>query len=324
MIRDLAFRAEKLFDEGIDRVRRHPVVGEIYEIGDGSIGDYARDHGPMYAGALAFYAILSLIPLVILLASAAGFTLAGDADADAAVQEVVAQLRKIIPYIEPSFADDLKKIIENRKSIGVIGAFALLYSSSEVFRALEFALARIFARADHEPLTDDKAMPRNYFISKLIFSAFFTSVILGYVLLRLIIGVLKHATVHIPIISDLAANPLSSDTFLGRAVTAGMIIIGFVIALKLFTHHKVHTRFAIAGGVLFYVLFTLATVVYDIYLSKFASIGATYGSFATLIIVVLWIYFSASLLLFCCHLVKAVQRRLLHGPRWPKDGKLLV
>ena len=70
-------------------------------------------------------------------------------------------------------------------------------------------------------------------------------------------------------------------------------------------------------------LFMAATVLYEVYLAKFATIGATYGSFATLIIIVLWIYFASSLLLFVCHLVKAVQKRMLHGPRWPKDGKLI-
>jgi uncharacterized BrkB/YihY/UPF0761 family membrane protein len=82
-------------------------------------------------------------------------------------------------------------------------------------------------------------------------------------------------------------------------------------------------RFAFIGGVLFMVSFQAAHRVYDFYLQKLTNIGALYGSFATLIIVALWIYFSATLLLLCCHAVKVMQRRFVVGPRWPKDGRYL-
>ena len=49
-----------------------------------------------------------------------------------------------------------------------------------------------------------------------------------------------------------------------------------------------------------------------------------YGSFATLIVIVLWMYYCATLLLLCCHGVKVAQRRMTVGPRWPKDGKLFL
>jgi uncharacterized BrkB/YihY/UPF0761 family membrane protein len=62
-----------------------------------------------------------------------------------------------------------------------------------------------------------------------------------------------------------------------------------------------------------------AHLIYDVYLERITNIGAMYGSFATLIIIVLWIYFSATLLLLCAHVAKTVQRRMIHGPRWPKD-----
>ena len=66
MSHPLIARANALAERLHARVRRHPVLGEIYELIDATVGDYARDHGPIYAGALAFYAILSLIPMAIL------------------------------------------------------------------------------------------------------------------------------------------------------------------------------------------------------------------------------------------------------------------
>lgn len=312
---------EHVVDNVLDRVRRHRVLGEIYELIDGSIGDYARDHGPMYAGALAFYAVLSLIPLIILFASVSGFALAGGDDAaiDASLREVMLQLRKIIPYIEPRLEDDLRMVIKNRRSLGAVGFFVLLISASEVFRAVEFALARIYARLDHEVPTDEKASPRNYLKSKLWFGAFVTAAVLAFIAFRLFRGALLQVATATKM--DWLVRTLEDPNAptLGVIVTSIGVVIGFVVMLKVFVHHKVHTRYALIGGVLFSALFQLAHAIYDIYLERITNIGAIYGSFATLIIIVLWIYFSASLLLMCCHITKTVQRRMTHGPRWPKD-----
>ncbi len=313
----------RAFDRVHDRVRRHPVVGELYEAIDGVIGDYVRDHGPMYAGALAFYAMLSLIPFIVLFASVSGFVLAGASnDLDATLTQTVDQVRKVIPYLEPRFADDLKTIIANRTSLGAVGFVALLVSASEVFRGLEFALARIFARVDHGAVTDAKARPRNYLTSKLWFGAVVTATVLAYVALRLSAGILRHLAEvwHLPAgLSALLSDALAGGTMTGQLFTAVGIIVGFVVIVKAFTKTSVVLRYAVVGGVAFYLGFLAAHRVYDIYIQKLTNIGAMYGSFATLIVVVLWIYFSASLLLLCCHGVKTLQRRMVAGPRWPKD-----
>jgi YihY family inner membrane protein len=317
--------ATSIVETVLDRVRRHRILGEIYELVDGSLGDYARDHGPMYAGALAFYAILSLIPLIILLASVSGFALAGGSEAavDASLQEVMVQIRKVIPYIEPRLEDDLRTIIANRKSLGAVGFIALMLSASEVFRAIEFALARIFARLDDHDAPDDKrARPRSYLASKLFFGAFVTALVLAFIALRLFAGILRHMSEVLSLptwLTSFLGDPLAGGSVTGQVATAVGIVLGFVLVMKTFTHKKVHARFALVGGALFYLLFQAAHAVYDLYLARITNVGAMYGSFATLIIIVLWMYFSATLLLICCHVVKVVQRRVLLGPRWLKD-----
>lgn len=322
LVRELVIQTvEHVVDNVLERIRRHRVLGEIYELLDGSVGDYARDHGPMYAGALAFYAILSLIPLIILFASASGFAIAGGDDSaiDSSLRDVMVQLRKIIPYIEPRLEDDLRMVIKNRRSLGAVGFFVLLISASEVFRAVEFGLARIYARLDYEVPTDEKASPRNYLKSKLWFGAFVTAAVMAFIAFRLFRGALFQVATVMK--ADWLVRMLEdpSASFLGTVVTSIGVVIGFVVMLKVFVHHKVHTRYALIGGVLFSALFQAAHAIYDIYLERITNIGAMYGSFATLIIIVLWIYFSASLLLMCCHITKTIQRRVMHGPRWPKD-----
>lgn len=323
-------RLMELYEAVHDRLRRHPIFGEVYEVIDGVFFDYGRDHGAMYAGALAFYAVLSLVPLTVLMASLFGFFLSSGspADIDASLQEVIQQMRKIIPYLQPSLATDLRVVVEHRNKLGIVGFVALLWAASEVFRGVEFATARIFARIDdHDDPDHKKTAVRSVFKTKLLFGAVATAVAIAFVMLRLVGALLLHLRdqLRLPAIFDLIiGDPLGDGSLLSLLVTGGSIVIGFVVLVRVFSPHNVKPRFAFFGGIVFYVFFQLAHHGYDFYLSRLTDVSVMYGSFATLIVIVLWMYYCATLLLLCCHGVKVAQRRMTVGPRWPKDGKLFL
>jgi YihY family inner membrane protein len=312
-----------------DRLRRHPIIGELYEVIDGVFFDYGRDHSAMYAGALAFYAILSLIPLTVLLASVLGFVVSSGnpADLDAALAEVIRQLRKVLPYLQPTLADDLRTVVEHRSRLGVVGFLALLWAAAEVFRGVEFATARIFARVDdHDDPDHRKTAPRSVFKTKLLFGAVATAAVLAFAILRMLGAAFVHMQRELRLpawLTTLLGDPLGEGTVLSSAVTFVAIAGAFVVVVRVFSPHRVRARFAWFGGVLFTTFFEIAHFGYDLYLGRLTNISAMYGSFATLIVLVLWIYYCATLLLFCCHAVKVAQRRFTVGPRWPKDGRLL-
>lgn len=310
----------------LDAVRRHPVLGEVYELLDGSLGDYARDHGPMYAAAVAFFAILSLIPLVVLLASVGGYAIhiAGgtEAGADAILNDIIAQLERAIPYLGGGFSDDMRKIVAVRSELGLVGVGALMLTASQVFRGLEFAFARIFARANASWVIEDGAdMPRNFVLSKLLFGAFLTALVVAFVVWRFLLGMLRHLAESLP--PDLAsalADPLAAGSWLGTVVESAILVGLYVVVLKAFTHKRVQMRFALAGGVLFLGLFAAARGLYDLYLEQITDLGAVYGSFATVMTVVLWIFYLSTIVIVCAYFARTLQRRFVFGPRWVKRG----
>jgi membrane protein len=320
---------EAVAEQILDRVRRHPILGEVYEVIDGVFLDYGRDHGAMYAGALTFYGILSLIPLTVLFASLFGFILSatGGGDVDAALEQVVAQLRRVLPYLGPGFADDLRTVVDYRSRLGVVGFVALLWAAAEVFRGVEFATARIFARLDDHVTPDHtRTAARSVIVTKLLFGAVATAVVLAGFVLQMLTTMWRQVLLLLdlpPWLARLLGDPLRDGSLPGFLFTALTIIVGFVVVIRVFSPHQIMKRFALFGGVLFLVFFEGAHAIYDLYLARITNVSAMYGSFATLIVLILWIYYCAVLLLICCHAVKVAQRRYKVGPRWPKDGGLL-
>ncbi len=321
---------EALVDRMLDKVRRHPVLGEVYEVIDGVFLDYGRDHGAMYAGALTFYGILSLIPLTVLFASVFGFIMSatGGGDVGAALEQVVGQLRRVLPYLGPGFADDLRTVVEYRSRLGLFGFVALLWAAAEVFRGVEFATARIFARVDDHVTPDHhKTAARSVIITKLLFGAVATAGVMVGIILQMLTTMWRQVLLLLdlpPWLAGIIGDPMRDGSVLGFLVTGLIIVFGFVVVIRVFSPHRIMLRFAMLGGVLFLVFFEGAHAVYDLYLARITNVSAMYGSFATLIVLILWIYYCAVLLLICCHAVKVAQRRFTVGPRWPKDGRLLL
>jgi membrane protein len=308
-----------------ERLQRHPLFGEVYEFVDGVFVDYARNHGPMYAGALAFYAFLSLIPLLVLLASVWGFVLFSNDTAalNQSLQTVLNDARKLLPYLQPEVLTDLQAIVEHRRSLGVIGFVALMLAASEVFRGMEFALARVFARLQHARPDVGATKPRSYFKSKLVFGAFATSAALVLLLLRVLWSLARSFLSRIDSLLPWLSK-LEQSSGASMVLTTVLMVIAFMALIHTFAARAVGWRYSAAGGALFAVAFHGAHAGYDVYLTRIRDMHAMYGSFAAVFILLLWMYFCATLLLLCCEVVKWLQRRVREGPRWPKDGAWLV
>lgn len=305
-------------------IRRRPVMSELFMLFDGMVMDPVRDHTLIYGAAVAFYTLLSLIPLLILFASFGGFLLfylgGGDpAEVDELVGEVLLQLKRAIPFMGASLETDLRLIIANRGGLGLIGALTLLLSASQVFRALEFAFARIFARGRYHRrfVPDEKVAPRNIVLSKLLFAVFLLSLVAVFLVFRVALRVIGQLTSVLPSeVSSLFEDPLGGDTVVGHGLSAMLVIVGFWALIRFFGHRRVRGRYSLLGGVLFAAVWQVSRIFFEVYLNNWAQLGALYGSFSALMASVLWIFFTALLLLICTHGVWSMERRARYGPRY--------
>lgn len=285
-----------------------PVLGPGLRVAVDTVKGFIRDDGLVMAAAISFYSILSLIPFLLLLLSVAGFLLQHLGQDAVSQQQLYAQIegyvRAVVPFLGDDLLERLRELTARRGAYGITGLVFIMVTAGLVFRSLELAYARIF----------DTPRRRSLMKSQLLFIVFLMA--LGLLLLGVhYLGVLS-SSFYSARNSNFAQN---LDFFLARHVLMRVLITVvvssgvFVVLLKYFSREKVSLRHAAAGGLLFSAMWMLAVRLFGLYLEHVARFSLIYGSLATLAVMVVWIFYSACILLLCTEFCSVLRKRSLSG-----------
>lgn len=254
--------------------------------------------------ALAYYAIFSMAPLLVLVIAVAGLVFGR-----AAVQgEIVGQLQGLVGTDAARMIEDMiTKVSTPSGSIAAtaISLVTMLLGASGVVAQLQVTLNDVFGRADGYAGMRGLARRR--------LSAF--GMILGIALLLLISMVV---TAVVATTAQLAGErfpmvrtvvPLV-NFFLSLLIASGL----FGAILKILPDKRPSWHDAWFGGVITALLFTIGKTLIGMYLGR---TGATsvYGAAGSLVLVLLWVYYSSQILLIGAEITAVNARR---GGRPPK------
>ncbi len=245
------------------------------------------------AANISFFAILSLIPLLMITMSVTGFVLGSSHEL---FEGILSAVTDILPRGQEQLTENLNHIVSGRSQIGGAGIIFLLFIASLLFSSIEHALDRIFQSVKR----------RNFFHSKLI------SILLVFgftfvFFLPTVVGFFQSALAQFDI------NVPLGDIITSKAFFVVMMVASFVTAIKIIPNNYVHAKFALVGGVVFAVGVSVARFVFRWYIAhSFERYNLIYGSLAVLVVSVLWIYYVANILLIASELVAVLQRR--YGP----------
>ena len=263
---------------------------------------------PRLGAALAFYTILSLSPLIIL-----AITLAGVVFSRSAAQaQIVTEVRTMIGS---DGAKAVQTMLANthRPSAGIIsnalGLLSLLFGASGVFSELRSALNTIWEVQAGETSGIRGLLRERIFSFGMVLS-------IGFLLMvSLILSTfLAAAGKFFGGLLPLSASVLSVFNFLvsffGIAALFALIF-RFVPALKL------PFRYVWPGAIATALFFTLGKTLIALYLGK-SSVGSPFGAAGSVIVVIVWVYYSAQLFYFGAEFTHAYAARrhpaALKGP----------
>lgn len=254
-----------------------------------------------HAAAISYYALLSFMPFMILLLSIVGFVLAAMGAEGESKREflnaLVGPAHHIAPFLRQELLDQLVEIVEVRTVTGLFGFVAVLFSASLVFGALETSLDSIFL----------VPRSRHFVVSKLLFIGFIGAVVImvlaGHYMVVLVNSWLS-AVEQPPLEEVVYANSL-----VGFVISLVGTVIVFVSLVKYFCRMSVPLKSLFVGSGIFWVLFEISKQVFLWFLEYFAQFNLLYGSLSTLMVLIVWVFYTSSIFLFSAVAV----RMLLDG-----------
>lgn len=250
--------------------------------------EWNEDKAPRLAAALAYYTAFSLAPLLIVVISIAGLIYGHDAVVGRLQYEIQglvgAQAASAIQDMLANFSHPASGIIAT-----VIGLITLLLGAAGVFGQLQDALDTIWEVAP-KPGQGIMAIIRQRFIS-------FTMVLgIGFLLLVSLV-----VSAGVTAVGTLIGDRIPQSAFLLQLVnfviSFGVIMLLFALIYKVLPDVTIGWRDVWMGAAVTALLFTIGKLLIGLYLGS-SSVGSAYGAAGSFVILLLWIYYSAQILLF--------------------------
>jgi membrane protein len=265
------------------------------------------------AAAIALYSILSFIPMFILTIIMVNQILGAFPHIQ---HEMLEGVKKITPYFSGPLLDQLGGIEEKKHVLGWVGIITLIWFSSMIFGAIETAMGLIFH--SHER--------RNYLTSKLLAIAMIPAawaVAVASIVITYVVALLAKQ----PLLAEIAFQnfPMIKGVFFQYAIPFSVTVLFFTILYKVIPTGKIPLGIAVTGGAIFSALMEIAKHFFAWYVANYTRYNVIFGSLETVVILVVWVFYIALILLFCAELMASFMRRdliLLHkafftpGKKW--------
>ncbi len=241
--------------------------------------------GLTHAASIAYYALLSLFPILLL-----AIFILGDLTSDTADRDAV--VRFVFRYFPSQFAfisGQLEAFQTTPVTFGFWGVVALLWGALGVFNAITSAVnhawaverRRSFLKHRLYRLPDDGVGAGLVLILGLVIAS----------LVRLAETRLSEAMVRSPWIDNLSGVVAS--------YLATLLLIGCVaLVFKYIPNTKVRFRDVWPGAILVGVLWRIALSLFSWYAADLATWNVIHGSIAAVVVFLLWIYVSAVILIY--------------------------
>ena len=264
-----------------------------------AIGGFGRHQDGRLAAALAYYAVFSLAPLLLIVIAVVGFFFGGNT----AQTQIQGQLQHVVGKNGAQF---INVLIAGADQHGtgtvalIVGAVLVLFSAIGIFLALQNALDEVF-----EVHPDN----RGGFMQVVVLR-------LHALLIVAVLGVVAIAALALGSVIGGVMQSSLGGAFAGYAyeIGTGIINVAAMTAFLAVVYRKlpqspVGWRSSIYGALATAVILLIGEAALSIYFAKLHP-AAAYGAAGGIIVILLWIFYSAQIMLFGAEITRAVQARL--------------
>ncbi|WKZ37459.1 MAG: YihY/virulence factor BrkB family protein [Anaerolineales bacterium] len=236
------------------------------------------------AAAIAYFALFSIFPTVLLSISIASFSLGGSMDR----QLIIQRLEFVAPAMGRLLGQNIDEIVEARGPVSGLALVGLIWSASTVFYTFTHTLNQIWGMRQHRAFWKRRGLAILFvliFVGPALFLASFTGSLIAH-------------------LRPLLPEPIISLEAGGGVVLAILLDVAlFMVLYMLLPHGTATWRGILAGAIGAGLLWELAKKVFLAFISTYISVtNLVYGSVATIIAFLVWSYLSGLIFHFGAYL----------------------
>lgn len=280
---------------------RHP----LWRFAKRVLNNFLKNRGVLLAGGVGYNALLSAIPMFALIVVLLSWVI----EEPHLLETIAIELVLVVPQHADALLRVVRTFLASRDVIGVVGTVALLIFSALAFRMLEEAMAVIFHHSNRHA-------PRKFWVSVLLPYAFILVMTFG-------LGI---ATVVTAVVESFGQGsvdllgwrvPLEA---ISRALLYGLGFVGMALLFtgiyKVLPAVQVRFRRALIGGFVAALLWEIVGAFLGYYFANLSFVNIMYGSFATVIVLLLGMEAVSIILLLGAQVIAELQASAAAGVAW--------
>jgi YihY family inner membrane protein len=260
--------------------------------------DFHGNQGLLLAGAVAYYTLLSIVPLLALVLVGLSHFI----NEEQLIQSVARNLDLLIPGYSESLANQVRMFLARRHLVGVVGFVIMLFFSSMAFSVLESTMAVVFSHRKH-------SMRRPFFISAIIPYVYILLTGLGLLLVTLISGVLDTLEHQQMLLLGFEVSLRGSSKILLHLLGMGGMVLVLTSFYLVMPVGRISFRHALSGAITAAVLWEIIRRLLVWYYSRLSLVNVIYGSLATTVVALLSIEVAVIILLLGAQVISEFDRR---------------
>lgn len=289
-------------------------IRRVYNLFKSAGNGFIDDNAFKLAAALSYYTVFALGPLLIIVISLAGLFFGEDA----AEGSIYYQLNGLLGAEAAKQIQDIINNIQQTEASttgAIIGGIILLIGATGVFTEMQDSINYIWSV---------KAKPKKSWLKFLMNRLLSFSIVIGMGFL-LLVSLVVNAVLNAISLRLTRIFP-NSDIDLFASLNMVILVITitglFAVIFKLLPDATISWRDALIGAVLTAALFLLGKTGISFYLGR-ANLGVTYGTAASIVIILIWVYYSALILYFGAEFTKMYAIQAGEGIR-PKETAVFI
>jgi membrane protein len=273
-------------------------VHEVWALVRESVMEWVGDRASRKGAALAFYTVFSLAPILIMAIAIAGLFFGQDA----ARGEIYAQVRELLG---PDGARAIEAMVMNASRPGA-GVVATIVGSVTLFIGATTALAELKDGLDQIwDVPPERTSGFWYFVRTRLLSIGLILTIGFLLLVSLVLSAVLNVLARRWGPADATGAVLEAMNFL---FSFTLVTILFAMIYKILPSARIAWRDVIVGSVVTALLFSVGKFAIGVYLGN-SAIASTYGAAGSVILVLVWVYYSAQIFLLGAEFTKVYAHR---------------